>query len=117
MIPGVGYPVVGYSDFILSDGTIVDLKCSRQWRDDWMTQVSLYHLLFDGGRWGRVVRAYNGKVQSYDFECDLEAAAQFVRAGWEVTQAECHPAIPSSACGWCGVAEECAVWNALEAVR
>lgn len=117
MIEGVGWPVVGYSDFILADGSIWDLKVSRQWRDDWVTQISLYSLLFNRTVYGGVLRVYGGKVTQYNLIVDLEAAAQYVRDAWAVTQAECHPAVPSQVCSWCSVAEECAVWNALESKR
>lgn len=137
-IEGVEYPVIGYSDAILADGTIVDWKVSRQWRVDWKTQVSLYHLLpplkdtpafkgwtkiaslnADGVRaWPcRVARVYNGRVSLYEFEADLQAAVDYIRSGWAVMRGDVHPAVPSQACGWCGVAEECAVLNALEARR
>ena len=121
-ISGVGVPVVGYSDAILSDGTVVDWKVSRQWREDWKTQVSLYHLLpYEGAMERllngpcRVVRVYNGKVAVYDFGADTDAAEEYVRQAWETLRAEKHPMTPGQHCGWCSVREECAVLAALEA--
>ena len=122
-ISGVGVPVVGYSDAILSDGTVVDWKVSRQWREDWKTQVSLYHVLpYEGAMERllngpcRVVRVYNGKVAVYDFEADTHAAEEYVRDAWETLRAEKHPMTPGQHCGWCSVREECAVLAALEAM-
>lgn len=124
-VDGVDYEVVGYSDAILADGTIVDWKVSRQWRDDWKVQVSLYHLLPSintpfapyVSRDCRVVRVYNGKVTVYDFEADTEAAADYIRSGWAVMRGDVHPAVPSQACGWCSVSAECALWNTIESRR
>lgn len=126
MVTGVDVPVIGYSDAILADGTVVDWKCSRMWREDWKTQVSLYHVL--PPNWPgsspllrgepypcRVVRVYNGKVAVYDFEADTAAAEQYVRDAWETLSAPLHPMSPSMACSWCSVREECSVLAALEA--
>lgn len=119
-ISGVDVPVIGYSDAILADGTVVDFKCSRMNRlPDWTIQTSLYHLLpsehSTNGVRSIIARVYNGKVTVTELEVDVEAAAQYVRDAWETLSAPLHPATPGQSCGWCSVSAECAVLNALEA--
>lgn len=113
-IEGVKVPVIGFSDCILEDGTIVDWKCSRAWREDWVTQVSLYHLLRGTDGPCHVLRVYKGKVTLHEFEADVPMAEWYVRQAWETLSAERHPMSPGMQCAWCSVNEECRVMAALE---
>lgn len=129
--------VLGYSDYILTDGRIVDLKFSGSprwdsagfWQEVWLTekrmQLTMYAMARHAvltpsetfqpakGRLTVLTHAVNRKapqIRSIDLSIlpwDVEAIVTQIREADAIARSGFHPPRPGIACQWCSYTERC----------